>query len=162
ISGSRIEVIDDSGHAPHLERPDSVTSVVTDFLATTGEPGSFHRACADQLLTTTRAVRKRRDLPRPVPPALVGEGSHTALAAPTMYGSVMPAAWSFMLAARARGLGTAWTTAHLVQEREAAALLGIPAQWKQAVLIPLAFTSGDRFLAAPRRDVDAVTHWNAW
>jgi len=29
------------------------------------------------------------------------------------YGSILPAAWSFMLAARARGLGSAWTTIHL-------------------------------------------------
>src|SRR2546427_8267406 len=29
------------------------------------------------------------------------------------WGSILPATWSFMLAARARGLGTAWTTLHL-------------------------------------------------
>ena len=42
------------------------------------------------------------------------------------WGSILPAFWSFMLAARARGLGTAWTTLHLVYEREVAEVLGIP------------------------------------
>src|SRR5207302_1841216 len=42
------------------------------------------------------------------------------------YGSILPAAWNFMLALRSRGLGSAWTTLHLVYEKEAAELLGIP------------------------------------
>ena len=40
------------------------------------------------------------------------------------WGSVIQAAWSFMLAARSRGLGTCWTSLHLEHEREAAKLLG--------------------------------------
>ncbi len=32
-----------------------------------------------------------------------------------LWGSLLPAAWSYALAARARGLGTAWTTLHLQQ-----------------------------------------------
>ena len=38
----------------------------------------------------------------------------------TAYGSILPAAWSFMLAARARGLGCCWTTVHLTHADEAA------------------------------------------
>ena len=33
------------------------------------------------------------------------------------WGTIVPAAWSFMLAARTRGLGTCWTTFHLAHER---------------------------------------------
>ena len=43
-------------------------------------------------------------------------------------GSILPAVWSFMLAARARGLGTVWTTAQAPLERELAQFLGSGAQ----------------------------------
>ncbi|HZU02246.1 MAG TPA: nitroreductase family protein [Ktedonobacteraceae bacterium] len=43
-----------------------------------------------------------------------------------IWGSILPAVWSFMLAARLHGLGTAWTTVHLYYEQEAAEVLGIP------------------------------------
>ena len=44
------------------------------------------------------------------------------------WGSLLPAVWSFMLALRERGLGSAWTTIHLMNdgEREVAEILGIP------------------------------------
>jgi nitroreductase len=42
------------------------------------------------------------------------------------WGGIWPATWSFMLAARSRGLGTVLTTLHLDFEREAAEVLGIP------------------------------------
>ena len=45
---------------------------------------------------------------------------------PGAYASILPATWSLMLALRARGVGSAWTTLHLRYEQEAAALLGIP------------------------------------
>jgi nitroreductase len=79
------------------------------------------------------------------------------------WGSLLPAVWSFMLAARARGLGTAWTTLHLVYEREAADVLGIPySEVAQGGLIPVASTVGTDFKAAPRIPLDQIVHWNAW
>lgn len=79
------------------------------------------------------------------------------------WGSVLPAVWSFMLAARARGLGTAWTTLHLVYEREAAEILGIPYDTiSQGGLMPVAYTKGTDFKVAKRLPADAVTHWNSW
>lgn len=79
------------------------------------------------------------------------------------WGSVIPAAWSFMLAARARGLGTAWTTFHLAFEREAAELLGIPYdEVMQAALIPVAYTLGTDFKSGPRRPLETMVHWNRW
>jgi nitroreductase len=209
----------------------------------------------DQLLTTTRSVRKRLDLTRPVAPEVVRECLEVALQAPTggnlqtwhfvavsdagkrqqlgdiyrrgwdqytsqlppvparlaadperaatqgrvrtsadylsehmhevpvllipcawgrvdgqpaavqagYWGSLFPAVWSFMLAARARGLGTALTTVHLQFEREAAAVLNIPYERvTQAGLIPVAYTVGTDFAPAPRAPLDTVLHWDAW
>jgi len=209
------------------------------------------RAAADRLLTTTRSVRKRLDLDRPVPRELVLECIDIALQAPSgsnmqgwsflvvtdadkrralaelyaraitiytslpdpgyapddprfaarprvmdsavylcdhlhevpvhvipciegrfeeagvlaqasFYGSILPAAWSFMLAARARGLGSAWTTLHLMYEREAAEILGIPAGITQAALLPVAYYTGDDFKPASRLPAAEVTYWDAW
>ena len=79
------------------------------------------------------------------------------------WGSVIPAAWSFMLAARSRGLGTAWTTFHLPHEREAAELLGIPYDdVMQAALIPVAHTIGTDFKPGRRRPLETMVHWDRW
>jgi nitroreductase len=79
------------------------------------------------------------------------------------WGSVLPAVWSFMLAARARGLGTAWTTLHLFYEREAAELLGIPYdEVSQMALIPLAHSIGTDFKPGPRIDLDRFARWDGW
>jgi nitroreductase len=78
------------------------------------------------------------------------------------YGSILPAVWSFMLALRSRGLGSAYTTLHLPKEQEAAALLGIPETVTQVALIPVAYFTGDDFKPARRRPVEEVTYWNGW
>ena len=203
----------------------------------------------DELLTTTRSVRKRLDLTRPVPLELVRECLEVALQAPTggnrqgwhwvvvtdpelragiagyykrsydayrgtrgtpvgtsprhatqqrvvsssdhladhlaevpvlvlacieagaelpaenqagLWGSLLPAAWSYQLAARARGLGTAWTTLHLSYEREVAELLGIPAYVRQGVLLPTAYYTGETFRPAPREPLESVLHVDRW
>jgi nitroreductase len=207
----------------------------------------------DELLTTTRSVRKRLDLTRPVPMDLVRECLEIALQAPTggnrqgwhwivvtdpelrkaiggyygrsfrayyesggsagslyqddleraatqrrvgesavylgermgdvpvlvigcigvggglpqgnqagLWGSLLPAAWSYMLAARARGLGTAWTTLHLAYESEIAELLGVPADVRQGVLIPTAYYTGETFGPARRQPLDEVLHLDRW
>lgn len=79
-----------------------------------------------------------------------------------LWGSVLPAAWSYMLAARARQLGTAWTTLHLAYEKEAADILGLPSNVRQGVLIPTAYYTGETFRPAPRRPVQEVMHLNHW
>ncbi|MFI5614349.1 nitroreductase family protein [Amycolatopsis sp. NPDC051903] len=77
--------------------------------------------------------------------------------------NVLPATWSFMLAARARGLGTAWTSMHVAREQDVADVLGIPYETvAQAVLTPLAFTKGTDFRPASRPAPDEVTHWDQW
>jgi nitroreductase len=79
-----------------------------------------------------------------------------------LWGSILPSAWSFMLAARARGLGTAWTTLHLNYEQEVSELLGLPEDIRQTVLIPTAYTIGTDFKPAPRQPLDDVLHVDAW
>ena len=79
------------------------------------------------------------------------------------FGSIVPAAWSYMLAARARGLGTAWTTAHLIYEQDAAELLGIPyGQVTQVAMIPTAYYKGESFSPARRQPLAGVLHRNSW
>ena len=79
-----------------------------------------------------------------------------------LWGSILPSAWSYMLAARARGLGTAWTTLHLSYEQEVAELLGLPEQIRQTVLIPTAYSVGADFRPAPRQPLDEVLHVDGW
>ncbi len=79
------------------------------------------------------------------------------------WASIIPAAWSFMLAARSRGLGTAWTTFHLAHEQEAARVLGIPYhEVMQAALIPVAYTIGTDFKPGRRRPLETMVHWDGW
>ncbi len=79
-----------------------------------------------------------------------------------IYGSILPAAWSLMLALRARGLGSAWTTLHLVYEKESAEILGIPSHITQAALLPVAYFTGEDFKPAERIPATEITHWNGW
>ncbi len=81
---------------------------------------------------------------------------------PAYWGSLLPAAWSFMLAARARGLGTSLTTVHLRYAAEVGELLGIPANVSQGVLIPVAYTVGTDFKPAPRPPLETVVHRDRW
>ncbi len=79
------------------------------------------------------------------------------------WSSIAQAAWSFMLAARARGLGTTCTTLHLLFEEEAAQILGLPyAEVNQAGLMPVAYTRGTRFRPAQRAALDTMVHWDTW
>jgi nitroreductase len=81
------------------------------------------------------------------------------------WGSLLPAVWSFMLALRERGLGSAWTTIHLMNdgEQQAAELLGIPYdKVTQAGLFPIAYTIGTDFKPAKREPLSKVLHWDRW
>lgn len=86
-----------------------------------------------------------------------------AMAAASMMGNILPGMWNFMLAARARGLGTAWTTLSLMREQEIAEIVGIPFdKVQQACLSPLAHTVGTDFKRATRPDPDTIIHWDTW
>ena len=86
-----------------------------------------------------------------------------AMMAASVMGNILPGMWSFMLAARARGLGTAWTTIALMMEKEVADVVGIPFdEFQQACLTPLAYTIGTDFKRAMRPDPDTIIHWDTW
>jgi nitroreductase len=169
---------------------------------------SLDLAVVDELLATTRSVRKRLDLDRPVDPALVDQCLELSLQAPTggntqgwrwlvvtdpelragladiyarasagylqqraqelafgnasLYGSILPAVWSFMLAARARNLGTVLTTLHLKLEAEAAELLGVPDKFLQVGLIPVAHTDPAVFKPVSRPPLESVRFRDRW
>jgi nitroreductase len=79
-----------------------------------------------------------------------------------LFGSILPAVWSFQLALRSRGLGSAFTTLHLPFAAQAAELLGIPDGVTQTSLIPVAYFTGDDFQPAKRRPLEKITYWNGW
>jgi nitroreductase len=89
-------------------------------------------------------------------------GEHDGSGRPGLFDSVLQSAWSFCLAARARGLGTAWTTVHLGKADEMAALLGIPEGVTQVVLLPVAYTVGTEFRPAARRPAREITYFDRW
>ncbi len=90
------------------------------------------------------------------------EGTST-MGQASAWGSILPAVWSFMLALRNRGLGSAWTTLHLPNEREVADLLGIPFEgYTQAGLFPVAYTLGTDFKPAKRLPAEQLMHWDTW
>jgi nitroreductase len=83
-------------------------------------------------------------------------------AAASQYGSIMPAAWSFLLALRSRGLGSVWTTLHLFKETDVASLLGMPDDVTQIALFPVAYTVGTDFKPASRGPVEDITYFDTW
>jgi nitroreductase len=84
------------------------------------------------------------------------------MVAAAAWGSILPAASSFLLALRSRGLGSVWTTLHLARERDVADILGIPDSVTQAALFPVAYTVGTDFKPAVRPPAETITSWNTW
>lgn len=80
----------------------------------------------------------------------------------TMWGSLFPAVWSYMLAARSRGLGTVWTDLHLRYEQQVAEILGLPDGIRQGPLVPTAHTLGTDFAPALRAPLEDVLHVDRW
>jgi len=151
--------------------------VVTDPERRAGLAELYRRASSDYLGAAVEDPRRApivesarylaehlHAVPVHVIPAIEGrvDGAPAAAQA-SRWASIVPAAWSFMLAARARGLGTCWTTFHLAHEREAAELLGIPYDgFTQAALIPVAYTKGTDFKPGRRLPLETMVHWDAW
>jgi nitroreductase len=98
-------------------------------------------------------------------PCLEGEIDFATQGGASFWGSLLPAVWSYMLALRSRGLGSAWTTLHLINdgERKAAELLGIPYEkYRQGGLFPIAYTKGTDFRPAKRLPVEHIVHFDTW
>ena len=146
------------------------------FAAEIGEEGRAGAARPDE-----RAAPSASERPRPLRPAYraLADRLHElpalilvcSLGRPPVdepstqvafYASVLPAAWSLMLALRARGLGTTWTTLMLVESEATAELLGIPDDVTQTVLLPVAYTKDATLRPAQRNPAADITFWNRW
>ena len=103
------------------------------------------------------------EVPAMVLPCLVPRADTSPANQAGLYGSVIQAAWSFQLAARARGLGTCWTTLHLRRERDAAEILGIPfVRVQQVVLITVGYSLGTDFKPGRRVPLERVVRYERW
>jgi nitroreductase len=92
----------------------------------------------------------------------IGEPGIEAPGQLAFYGSILPAAWSLMLAMRARGIGTTWTSLLSSRSDEISELLGIPSGVTQTVMLPAAYTKGAILKKAKRQPAREVTYWNGW
>jgi nitroreductase len=123
---------------------------------------AFHRRFATLGAARDLAAKLHR-VPVLVLPCLdLGERQLPAGNQAAVWSSLVPAMWSFMLAARTRGLGTTFTTVHLDLESEVAGLLGLPPGVRQGGLLPVAYTDRTRFRPGPRRPLEEVLHIDGW
>jgi len=138
-----------------------------DYIATFGARGYPGAGVpgADKIGASTQYLRDHfHEVPVVVVPLAAGRtdlpGAHVFQQA-SVWGSIVQSVWSFMLALRARGLGSAWTTGHLWREKEVAELLGVPQRhYMQAGLFPVAYTLGTEFKRAWRKPASEVLRWN--
>lgn len=135
----------------------------------TGAPASFadpsRAATQDRVRDSANYLAEHlQDVPVLVIPCITGRLDRLPISGQAaMWGTIGPATWSFMLAARARGLGTAWTTFTLMFESETAEAVGIPFdKVTQAGLIPVAYSKGTAFKPAPRDPLATMVHWEKW
>jgi nitroreductase len=129
------------------------------------EPDLVARASWKRMMDSARHLAVHfPEVPAILVPCIDGRLDGTAAAVQAVrWGSIIQATWSFMLAARARDLGTCWTTVHLNAEEEVADVLGIPfATVQQVALIPVAYTRGTDFRPGARKPFDRFVHWNGW
>jgi nitroreductase len=80
---------------------------------------------------------------------------------PMMYSAVYGAAQNLMVAARALGLGAAYTTFHLTREAEIKSKLGMPDDTRICVTIPVGWP-GRNFGSLTRRPLQEVVHYDHW
>lgn len=142
------DIYESTLEAPHL------TSSGPDHKARYERVNSSHRYLLEHL----------HEVPVHVIPCITGRTDNQPITVQSgRWGTIVPAAWSFMLAARTRGLGTCFTSTHLEFEEEAAKMLGIPYQEvMQTALILVAYTLGTNFSPAKREPLDTMVHWDKW
>ena len=115
--------------------------------------------------STTYLAEHMHEAPILMIPCIFGRHDKQPLGGASFWASLFPAVWSFCLALRSRGLGSCWTTLHLLDdgERQAAEVLGIPYdKYSQGGLFPIAYTKGTDFRPAKRLPAETLTHWNTW
>ena len=145
-------------------------AAIADLYRSIGAQYLAHAAAIESDPQTRRVYRSAHDLtetladvPVHVIPCLQRRFvERDRVVAASAWASIIPAAWSFLLALRSRGLGSVWTTMHLAKEQEVAKLLGIPDTVTQAALFPVAYTIGTDFRPAARPPAETITFWNIW
>ena len=146
-----------------LYRSDEGEYIRLPFPEVTGDDVRAQRA--DAVGSSAGYLREHmQDAPVLLVPCHLGrvDGAPIATQA-ALWGSLLPAVWSLFLALRTRGLGAAWTSVSLRQERAVAELLGIPYDdYTQGGLFPIAYTKGTDFRPAARRPLDEIVHWDRW
>ena len=127
-------------------------------------PGAEPSAQMRRVISSARYLADHmREAPLMIFPCVHGRARDASPAVNAgLYGSIIPAAWSLMLALRARGIGAAWTTLHLAYEKECNAILGIPDDVTTAALLPAAYFTGDTFQKAARVPASDLTYWESW
>jgi nitroreductase len=117
-----------------------------------------HRAIA----SLEHLVGHIHEVPVHVIPCIEGSLEGPPIVASVTMASVVPAAWSFMLAARSRGLATCWTSMHMLTGADADRAIGLPPEVMQVALIPTAHAIGPDFKPAHRRSLDEIVHYDRW
>jgi nitroreductase len=130
-------------------------------LRAAAEPGSRQQRVIDAGQYIADHLAEIPALVIPLRQGVPGPGTDV-LSPQGFFGSVVPGVWSFQLAARARGLGTRYTTYHVSRSAEVAELFDIPDGMTQIALIPVAYYTGDSFSPAPRLDAEEITYLDTW
>ncbi len=109
-------------------------------------------------------VERLHEIPAMIFVCVEGAPPTENLAAQVAYfGSILPAAWSLMLALRARDIGTTWTTLLSGRQQEIADILSMPTNNAiQTVMLPVGYTLGAVMRRADRLSAEQVTFWNSW
>ena len=89
-------------------------------------------------------------------------GIHDNSGRPGLFDSVIQSAWSFCLALRSRGLGTAWTTAILSESDELKRILDLPDGTTEIAMFPVAWTKGLDFKPAPRTPSREISYFDSY
>jgi nitroreductase len=78
-------------------------------------------------------------------------------------GSIFPAVWNAMLAARAEGLGSSLTSVLVFRLQETLDILGVPPDkgWLMSCCVSFGYPTG-RWAVAPRRPAHEVAYRNSW
>ncbi len=100
------------------------------------------------------------EVPAIVIPTIIGV--HDGSGRPGLFDSVIQSVWSFCVALRARGLGTAWTTAILSRQDDLAELLGIPEGMTQIAMLPVGWMKGTDVKLAPRLPAREITYFDGF
>jgi len=149
-------VVDDP--APKREIADAVSAAMTDRVAAMPRPDRTTRLMLDG---TAALIESFAEAPVLIfvcggviyPPQRPDERF--------TWSAIYPAAQNVLLAARALGLGTTFTTLHAVAEPTVRRVLGIPDDVRIGATIPLGWP-GARFGPVERKPLETFVHRNRW